>query len=61
MSLPKFMTQNLRLPAMAAPMFIASTPELVVEQCKAGMIGSIPALNARPQSQLDEWLSLIHI
>jgi nitronate monooxygenase len=59
MSLPKFMTQNLRLPAMAAPMFIASTPELVVEQCKAGMIGSIPALNARPQSQLDEWITYI--
>ena len=59
MSLPEFMTQNLRLPAMAAPMFIASTPELVVEQCKAGMIGSIPALNARPQSQLDEWITYI--
>lgn len=59
MSLPQFMTKNLRLPAMAAPMFIASTPEMVVEQCKAGMIGSIPALNARPQSQLDEWITYI--
>ncbi|GAB3377172.1 nitronate monooxygenase family protein [Spongiibacter taiwanensis] len=59
MSLPEFITKNLRLPAMAAPMFIASTPQLVVEQCKAGMIGSIPALNARPQSQLDEWITYI--
>jgi len=56
MSLPEFMTKNLRLPAMAAPMFIASTPELVIEQCKAGMIGSLPALNARPQSQLEDWI-----
>jgi nitronate monooxygenase len=57
--LPESITKNLRLPAMAAPMFIASTPELVVEQCKAGMIGSLPALNARPQSQLDEWITYI--
>lgn len=56
MSLPEFMTKNLRLPVMAAPMFIASTPELVIEQCKAGIIGSLPALNARPQSQLEDWI-----
>jgi len=44
---------------IASPMFIASTPELVIEQCKAGVIGSFPALNARPQSLLDEWLTRI--
>ena len=56
MALPEILTKNLRLPAMAAPMFIASTPEMVIEQCKAGMVGSLPALNARPQSQLDDWI-----
>jgi nitronate monooxygenase len=48
--------QNLPLPAIASPMFIVSTPKLVIEQCKAGIVGSMPALNARPASQLDEWL-----
>jgi nitronate monooxygenase len=48
--------QNLRLPVIASPMFIVSTPRLVIEQCKAGVVGSMPALNARPASQLDEWL-----
>ncbi|MBL0423168.1 nitronate monooxygenase [Ramlibacter sp. AW1] len=47
---------GLRLPVIAAPMFIISHPALVIEQCKAGVIGSMPALNARPASQLDEWL-----
>lgn len=56
MSLPEVLTKNVRLPVIAAPMFIASTPELVIEQCKAGIIGSIPALNARPQSQLEDWI-----
>jgi len=51
--------KQLRLPAIAAPMFIVSGPELVIAQCKAGMVGSFPALNARPQSQLDEWLHQI--
>lgn len=51
--------QNLRLPVIAAPMFIISTPKLVIEQCKAGIVGSMPALNARPSSQLDEWLAEI--
>ncbi len=51
--------KQLRLPAIAAPMFIISGPELVITQCKAGMVGSFPALNARPQSQLDEWLHQI--
>jgi len=51
--------QQLRLPVIASPMFIISTPKLVIEQCKAGVIGSMPALNARPASQLDEWLAEI--
>jgi nitronate monooxygenase len=48
--------QGLALPVIASPMFIVSTPKLVIAQCKAGVIGSMPALNARPASQLDEWL-----
>jgi nitronate monooxygenase len=51
--------RQLRLPLIAAPLFIASGPELVIAQCKAGIVGSFPALNARPQSLLDEWLSRI--
>lgn len=51
--------QSLRIPAIAAPLFILSQPELVIAQCKAGMIGSFPALNARPKSLLDEWLHQI--
>jgi nitronate monooxygenase len=50
---------SLRLPVIAAPMFIVSTPELVVAQVRAGIVGSFPALNARPVSQLDEWLHRI--
>ena len=50
---------RLRVPVIAAPMFILSGPELVIAQCKAGIVGSFPALNARPQSQLDEWLHQI--
>jgi nitronate monooxygenase len=45
-----------KLPVIAAPLFIISNPRSVIEQCKAGIIGSVPALNARPASQLDEWL-----
>ena len=48
--------QNLRLPVIGSPLFIISNPKLVIEQCKAGVIDSMPALNARPASQLDEWL-----
>lgn len=51
--------QSLRLPVIAAPMFIISNPKTVIEQCKAGIVGSMPALNARPASQLDEWLAEI--
>jgi nitronate monooxygenase len=49
--------QNLRLPVIASPMFIASGPALVAAQCKAGIVGSFPALNARPAEQLDVWLT----
>ena len=48
--------QNLPLPVIASPMFIISNPKMVIEQCKAGIVGSMPALNARPAAQLDEWL-----
>ena len=51
--------QNLPLPIIGSPLFIISNPKLVIEQCKAGIIGSMPALNARPASQLDEWLAEI--
>jgi len=50
---------NLRLPVIGSPLFIVSGPELVIAQCKAGIVGSFPALNARPQAQLDEWLHQI--
>ena len=55
MSLPAVF-DRLRLPVIGAPLFIVSHPALVIAQCKAGIVGSFPALNARPQSQLDEWL-----
>ena len=55
MSLPPIL-QNLRLPVIGAPLFIVSNPKLVIAQCKAGVVGSFPALNARPASQLDEWM-----
>ena len=46
----------LKFPVIASPMFILSTPKLVIAQCKAGVVGSMPALNARPAEQLEEWL-----
>lgn len=55
MSLPKIL-QNLEIPVVAAPMFIVSGPELVIAQCKAGIVGSFPALNARPADQLEKWI-----
>jgi nitronate monooxygenase len=48
--------RNLPFPVIGSPLFIISNPKLVIEQCKAGVVGSMPALNARPASQLDEWL-----
>jgi Dioxygenases related to 2-nitropropane dioxygenase len=59
MPLPPAFQDRLSLPVIGSPMFIASTPELVIEQCKAGIVGAFPALNARPQAQLDEWLERI--
>jgi nitronate monooxygenase len=58
MTLPPVL-QRLRLPAIGAPLFIVSNPDLVIAQCKAGIVGAFPALNARPQSLLDEWLHRI--
>ena len=59
LSLPDLLRDRLRLPAIAAPLFIISNPDLVLAQCKAGIVGSFPALNARPLSLLDEWLAQI--
>jgi len=57
-SLPPIL-QNLRLPVVGSPLFIISNPELVIAQCKAGIVGSFPALNARPETVLEEWLERI--
>src|SRR5271155_3165567 len=59
MPIPEILQGRLRLPVIGAPMFIVSTPRLVLEQCKAGIVGSFPALNARPAAQLDDWLGQI--
>ncbi|HEX8569892.1 MAG TPA: nitronate monooxygenase family protein [Caulobacteraceae bacterium] len=56
MALPPILRERLRLPVIGAPLFIVSNPDLCIAQCKAGIVGSFPALNARPASQLDEWL-----
>ena len=60
MSLPPILSDRLRLPIVAAPLFIISNPDLVIAQCKAGIVGSFPALNARPAEVLDEWLTRIN-
>ena len=57
--LPDVLRQGLRIPVVASPLFIISHPALTLAQCKAGVIGAFPALNARPESQLDEWLSMM--
>lgn len=59
MALPDILKSNLSVPVVAAPLFIISHPALVIAQCKAGVVGSFPALNARPEAQLDEWLAEI--
>jgi len=59
MALPAVLKTNVRIPVVAAPLFIISHPQLVLEQCKAGVVGAFPALNARPEAQLDEWLAEI--
>ena len=58
MALPRVLA-SLPLPIIGSPLFIISNPKLVIEQCKAGVVGSMPALNARPAEQLDEWLDEI--
>ena len=59
MPLPALLQGRLRLPVVGSPLFIVSNPELVIEQCKAGIVGSFPALNARPKEQLEAWLERI--
>ena len=59
MPIPDILRDRLRLPVIGAPLFIVSTPRLVIAQCKAGIVGSFPALNARPAARLDDWLSEI--
>jgi len=59
MALPPILSERLRLPVVAAPLFIISNPDLVIAQCKAGIVGSFPALNARPAEELDRWLEKI--
>jgi len=58
-AIPDILKDSLRIPVIGAPMFIVSGPELVLAQCKAGIVGSFPALNARPPELLDEWLTRI--
>jgi nitronate monooxygenase len=59
MALPEILRGRLRLPLVGSPLFVVSTPDLVLAQCKAGIMGAFPALNARPASLLDEWLTRI--
>ena len=59
MALPKLLQNRLSIPVVGAPLFIISAPELVIAQCKAGIVGSFPALNARPAEQLEVWLKQI--
>ena len=59
MAFQKFLADKLRIPVFGAPLFIISNPDLVIAQCKAGIVGSFPALNARPIEVLDEWLTRI--
>lgn len=59
MTIAKRLLEQMRVPAFGAPMFIISNPDLVIAQCKAGMVGSFPALNARPSGMLDQWLTRI--
>src|ERR1700741_5272996 len=56
MPLPASLADSLELPVLGSPLFIVSVPELVIAQCKAGIVGSFPALNARPKELLEEWI-----
>ena len=59
MAIPSQLLSSSKMPIIGSPLFIISTPDLVIAQCKSGVIGTFPALNARPQAELDSWLSLI--
>ena len=59
MSLPPVLQGRLSLPAVASPLFIISNPKLIIAQCKAGIVGSFPSLNARPLEMFDQWLTEI--
>ena len=59
MAVPAILKDNLSIPVIGSPLFIISNPDLVIAQCKAGVIGSFPALNARPEPVLEEWLERI--
>ena len=56
MPIHKHIEENISIPVIGAPLFLVSGPDLVIAQCKAGIIGSFPALNARPQHVLEEWI-----
>ena len=60
MALPPILKDTLRIPVIGSPLFLVSNPDLVIAQCKAGIVGSFPALNARPEPVLDEWLQRIN-
>jgi hypothetical protein len=60
MAIPASLANQLSLPVIGSPLFIISNPDLVIAQCKAGVVGSFPSLNARPIEQLDEWLTRIN-
>ena len=59
MDVISFLKDKTRIPVIGAPLFTVSYPELVLAQCKAGIVGSFPALNARPEAKLDEWISMM--
>ena len=59
MTLPALLRERLSLPLIASPMFIVSQPALVVAQCRAGIVGSFPSLNARPSGVFEEWVQLL--
>ena len=59
MDVVNFLRDKTRRPVIGAPLFTVSYPELVLAQCKAGVVGSFPALNARPEEKLGEWISMM--
>ena len=59
MDIRQLLKENTRIPVIGAPLFTVSYPELVIAQCKAGIVGSFPALNARPADQLEVWIEKI--